>query len=477
MQIHSPRLIALAIASLALAAAGCGSIRFEEPVDPLEQLEAPPPDHRPTQLEIQALVMGMADDYGASLGEAVYLAVRSESADAKARWLAQSFLRNGMGAAIDIGASSNPTVAMLDLLVLSSLQSWAFEKHWIPAGIGESGHEAAARLREAERELWEASEHVLTADQHETLRGLIAEWIESHPDRTVVSLVRFDEFTALRRTPTVNVEAASGLLADVEAATAAVEDATLLGERILWFAGRLPYILGQQAELTAYRMADQPEAALAREALEEMDRLVASITARLDTIDEDLSAQQRELFDRVAVARAEALEDLGTRLRAERTAAIDQVFDRFAGERSALFDELEARQKEVLPVMTELNSIIESSIELTGSLTRMVETLDRVVARFDRDPDDVGEPLDIKDVAVTASEAAKAAEKLTVLLERANEAIDSPNWDRRVARLDGAAVGIVDHAFKRGLMLIGALIAGLVVLRLIPRRSARGDRD
>lgn len=105
----------------------CATPPDSPPVDPLASAgnaEAPPPgERRLSQLEIQALVMGMADEYGAALGEALYLLVRSDDVTPKGRWLVQSFLRNGMGAAIDIAAGSNPSVALLDLMVLVSLLS------------------------------------------------------------------------------------------------------------------------------------------------------------------------------------------------------------------------------------------------------------------------------------------------------------------------------------------------------------------
>ncbi len=90
-------------------------------------------------LETQAVVMSMADDYIAALGESVYLLTKNNKLSSKGRWLAQSFLRNGVGASIDIGAGPNPPADILDLLVLASLQSWSFEKHWMPAGIGDAG--------------------------------------------------------------------------------------------------------------------------------------------------------------------------------------------------------------------------------------------------------------------------------------------------------------------------------------------------
>ena len=140
--------------------------------------------------------MSVADECGAALGEAIYLLVRSEHVDPRGRWLAQSFLRNGMGAAIDIAAEANPGVGLLDLLVLGSLQSWALEAHRIPAGIGPAaGRQALHWLHDAEATLWRRAGRVLTAERVATLRELIRQSIAANPDRTVVSRVRFDGFT------------------------------------------------------------------------------------------------------------------------------------------------------------------------------------------------------------------------------------------------------------------------------------------
>ena len=97
--------------------------------------------------------MDMADDYIASLGESVYLLTRSDKLDSKGRWLAQSFLRNGVGASLDIAVGPNPAVNLLDLLVMTSLQTWSFEVHWIRAGIGDAGRVALERLKRADADV------------------------------------------------------------------------------------------------------------------------------------------------------------------------------------------------------------------------------------------------------------------------------------------------------------------------------------
>ena len=77
----------------------------------------------------------------------------------------------------------------------------------------------------------------------------------------------------------------------------------------------------------------------------------------------------------------------------------------------------------------------------------------------------------MKDVRDAAVETTKAAEKLTILLERTNELAGSDVWDQRLSRLDHATTGLIDRAFWRGLWLVLALLAGLALIRLLPRRG------
>jgi len=81
---------------------------------------------------------------------------------------------------------------------------------------------------------------------------------------------------------------ARGLLQEVSEAGAAVDDVRLLGERLLWFAGRYPFLLGEQTELTAYRLIDQPEGAQLVEAIKSIQQRSEAFTKRIGTIHSDL---------------------------------------------------------------------------------------------------------------------------------------------------------------------------------------------
>jgi len=411
-------------------------------------------------LKMQALVMGMADDYIAALGESIYLLTRSDKLDAKGRWLAQSFLRNGVGASLDIAVGPNPSVSLLDLLVLTSLETWSFETHWIPAGIRDAGLPAVARLKRAEADLWQRARLALSDEQLETLRSLIEAWINENRERTVVSLIRFDDFVDERKSGSRAFRGkAQGLLSEVSEAIATVEDTRLLGERLLWFAGRYPYLLGEQTELTAYRIIDQPEVAQLIEAGKSAQRLSNSLAARVETLDETLETQQNQLF---------------ARLSAERMKTIDQVFDRFAHERALFLDDIASRQSELLGIMKELRETIAASERLAGETTTAATAVEKVIDRINSDGGGTFQVSDVRDAAI---ETGNAAERLTSLLEHAERLLASEPWNRTVDNLARPADEVIDRLFWRGVILIGLLVVGFGLLRFIPQRIAGRDGD
>jgi hypothetical protein len=444
-----------------------------------------------TDLDVQSLAMSMADDYTEALFEATRPIIMDPASSATARQVAQTFQRNGTASAIDIAVGPNPDASVLDMLILVTLQRWAFSAHIVSGGIGEeAATRAAARLQQAEAEAWSAAATVLSAAQQKTMRELIDSWIAANPERFEVAFVRFDEFVDIRYAPTAsNRKAASGLLKELTEASEVVDSARLLGERALWYASRYPLVLGQQVETTAYRLVDQPEVRSAFDAVESAKKLGDSISARADSLDADLKGQQEVFFANVARERAAAVEqakeatgeivraaaeDFETRINAARDAAVTQAFDRLAKERKDLLDDLESRKGAIQETLTELHTTIDTTTGLAKELTGTVDAIDRVVARFDREAAPGKEALDIKDVRDAAIEATKAAEKMTILLERTNDLAGSDMWDKRLSQLDHATNSVIDRAFWRGVVLVLILVVGLGLVRLIPVRGRVG---
>jgi hypothetical protein len=417
----------------------------------------------------------------------VYLLTRSGNTSSKGRWIAQSFLRNGVGASLDIAVGPNPPVSLLDMVVLASLQAWSFEVHWMPAGIGDDGLPALERLIEAKMDTWASARAVLSKEQESTLSGLIDAWIAENPDRTVVALVRFDEFIDERRISSLSLRGkAHGLLREVSEVGEAVDEARLLGERLLWFAGRYPYLIGEQTELTAYRLIDQPEGAEIMDAIRSAKRLSEAMTERIGTIQGDLTEQQAAFFSQISTERSAAIAQLESALqntvmqslarahkdiRKERIEAIQQLFDRLSQERKLLLDDIVSRQDKLLGVMSELHQTVEATGTLAEKLTDTVNAIDRVVSRFDTDPEDQREPLQMADVRDAAVETGRAAERTTRMLERSIELLESPSWGQRLTDMTAPAKEVIDYAFWRALILIGFLILCIGLLRIVPRRK------
>lgn len=434
-------------------------------------------DNKISALEVQAAVMDMADEYIAALGEATYIAAAEARLDSKARALSQSFLRNGVGAAIDIAAGPNPNIALLDLMVLTSLQTWSYEKHWIPSGIGEQvGAASLDRLKTAETEIWQSAARILKPEQRDTVRGLIDAWIEANPDRMVVSLVRFDEFTDERRTESESRRRLAGnLIIDLDSATSTVDDARLLGERVLWFSGRYPYVLGEQAELTMYRLVDQPEARQVLNSLETMEEMGGAIQAQGDRLLGDISRQREAAFEQLRAERKATIEQAQATLAAVMRDATDEAFVRFAAEKTALLADIDTRQAALGSTLGEMGALVKESTALAQELAKTAAAFERVVMYFEPDPDSAAEPLDMADVRDAAIETSRAADRLTALLVQANDMMLSEQWEARVSHLDTMAAKRIDQFFWRGLVLVVLLLAGLVALRMLPSRRPKPD--
>ena len=104
-----------------------------------------------------------------------------------------------------------------------------------------------------------------------------------------------------------------------------VDDARLLGERLLWFAGRYPYLIGEQTELTFYRLLDQPEGIRLMEAIGSIQRLSESLTGRIATIQGNLEKQQTAFFSKISKERAAMIEQLHKALKATAEESIDHA--------------------------------------------------------------------------------------------------------------------------------------------------------
>ncbi len=424
-----------------------------------------------TDLEVQALVMQMADDYIAALGEANYVIAASRNMNPKSRLLMTSFTRNGVGSAIDIASGPNPDVALLDMLTLCALQNRALEKHWVPAGVdAEAAAAVAERLRDEEAKIWEKSQRVLNDEQRQSLRETIDAWGKANPDRMVVAFVRFDDFLDARFLPaSADRQRAGGLLKQVSEASAAVEDARLLGERLIWFAGRYPFVLGEQSELTAYRIAAQPEFAELFDSIAKVDKLGKDLITRWDALPDEVTKQREAFFKDVALQREKSLEEFEQITRR----LIDDSIDKATKETRTLLQELADQEQKLSPLLKEVNQTVASANGLAIELRQTSQMVDKILSRFDGQ-DAEGKRITLQGLQQTVTQATTMAVELRAMLEKMDETVEASVWDEKIARLEAVSESLVDRIFWRGLLLILIFLVGIGMVRwLVPVRMPK----
>jgi len=145
----------------------------------------------------------------------------------------------------------------------------------------------------------------------------------------------------------------------------------------------------------------------------------------------------------------------------ERQAAIDQVMTNLA-----------AQQAQMLALATELRQALEAGAVTTENLDGVVNSVDRLVARFEPEPGappaEPGKPFDVNEYTRLVVELATTARELQGLADELGEA--TPRLLERADQLTVEARALVDYAFLRLLLLVGAILAAAIVYLLVSRR-------
>lgn len=401
--------------ALAALAAGCasrsGTVAGGEPAGAGAVHASETPGTR-RALMLQSAAMSMCDEWNAALGQACASLESGPGVDLRQRAAAQAMLRNGFGAALDIAAGPNPAVAMVDILVLCSLQTWSIGANWAGHGIGlEQGRSVADRLAHVRDELWSRAAAHLPAAELARLRSLIGEWIARHPDQQLVSFVRLADFAGERNRLTLaDREAAGGILRELDDVTAAVDDARLLGERALWFASRYPYAVGQQAEFTTYRVAA--------------------------TMSDEFRQQRDELFRQVT------------------------------SEREAIVRAIEQESKSLQPTLVEARETIKEARALSMELVKIVDAVDGLVARFDHDGSTGG--ITVEDLDRLLRHGGESAAEARKLIEAGGALASSDRWPAAAAASHGYLESLLDRLLLGGAAIVVLLIAGIALVRRLP---------
>lgn len=436
------------VAILSVALIGCGIIERLTGEAARKRARAEAAKERSETLQLK--VMRFADQYVESIErrtsqlEVEHIEALSTKFDvlelrgALARW---QFTQ--ATAAYEIAAGANPVVNAVDMVVLVSLTRRIVENRWVRL-YGNPARGLVPVLRAQEQQALHLLEGVVTSEDRAELEQALQDWYDRNQDMETATFVRFTDIAEMGRRKT-ETGVSPGLLGiigldpleGVDPALKEVERTRRLAERSLFYAQRVPMLLDLQIAQGAVRLEGSTAA---RESLQTVDQV--------GQLAEDLS---------------KTLEDLPVLLAREREATITQVLEG-----------LHAQQAEMLELTREMRAALEAGRLTAQSLQGVVDSSDRLVARFRKEPGHgasaSSRPFDINEYTKTVTELAATAREFQVLVQDISAL--TPKLTEPMDQVVKRARGLIDYAIVRGLIAALLAIAGLLVAGILYQLAA-----
>lgn len=443
---------------LALVLTGCESaVRM-----PGRLVRAVTPGGRPQTIDLAALqteLQRFADEYAERTTSALEAYARNVGT-AEARSQALRWKVSVNSAVITIATGPSPQVNLLDTLALATLTRLALEEIGAMADNGPAFAPWLEVSRNLEKYVWEdLADDVFSAEQLQELRDALQRWWDTNPAGHLSFVARpVESRTLIRHTAETasrpgSVFALVGLdpTAGLDPAVRELTRTRLLGERAMFMAQRMPFVLRLQLELLVDDLL--------------RDQNIAGMLAK--TADLAVSAER--------ISRAvESLSVTATDLP-----------DRITAERRAILEAIEAQEGMLRELAGAVGQTLAAGESMSTSLNTSLLTFDALMQRFGvGEPAAPGPPADpqrepfrILDYAQTAAQLEVASRELTVMLNTLDQVLGSTNLTELQTQVGGAVEqaqagsrGVVDHAFWRALLLVVAVLAAALIYRWIGSR-------
>lgn len=462
MTSHRTLVSAVLFATLGAILPGCSALGFQirSPITRVKEETRFGPG-KLTAAAVQSEVMSFTDTFDAAVAEQwnrVAAAGRAAAVPGKdgqspadperASRLRRAAIENKLAtvsAALSIASSPNPTVALADMITLVTLQRMALES---PVAVERYGEELAGDLvamyREQEAKIWRTGARAMSVQQQEELKELIAEWRTQNPDSQYVANVRLEDFARARQQSLVDRKKSGDSLlslialdplAGLDPAQREVQESRMLGERMFFYASRMPQVLKWQVESLYQDLLRAPE----------MERVMSS----MDKVTESM-------------------------------ARVSTVAERWP-------EDLEKAQGAIQSTLVEFRETAEVTDKAAATLTTTIHAADEFAARFKADPDSPANPDEprrnvLAEYQAAVAQTGDAADRLTVFAQNLDELLEPTSAGEKSGKLQAAVVdvqssakSVIDYAFVRLLALV--LLAPLAIALAVGlyRRATRRD--
>jgi hypothetical protein len=344
----------------------------------------------------------------------------------------------------------NPVADVLDMTVMVSLSRTLVERQWIPGRYGDSARPILQSLETDETNIWRIAERFLKEQQQQELRTAIEQWGKAHLDLTIALQTRALGLAPEAQAPGTGAPAQPASvfnllmidpLAGLDPATRELEQTRLLGERVLFVAQRMPYLIRWQTQLLGLEMMRMPQV---QQFLGDVGHLTTPA----------------ERFSRLA----------------------EQLPSLLASERKQIVAAFETNETKLVSLASEVRNALAAGEAMSTSLNTTIVSFDALMKRFGigepptGPPDTNAPPFSILDYAHTADEISGMARQLDQLMKDLNQTMDSPALSKSVQELGRISVqaktearSVLNYAF----LLAVALVLLIFVCALVWRRFAR----
>lgn len=386
--------------------------------------------------ELQAALFGYADTYIAVTSEAADKLIGAASTPER-RVQAIRMKLDGASDVVKIVTGPNPTVSLMDLAVMVTVQHQVWDEYWATEVFtGPEAEAYSSAMRRMDREIWRIVGQSIPQNDVTALQELAANMRRWYRRQVYVTSIRasaasqdINEQQGFKTTPSLLSLFGVDPLAGISPAVAEVTKTRLLAERALYFSQKLATLVQWRSELALAETMAMPEA---QKALANMDATVESIVKVADTVDAlpnviaDNRAKIVSQTEQAIDGQVTRIEDLMER---ERTAWLDGI----AREREAMQAAFDERHVEAKAVLAELRTTIEAADKLSASVKGVLVE----VKALSGDGKDAGpadppaRPFDIREYQQTIESATGSLKELNAAVQSAKELVDSPKWQER----------------------------------------------
>jgi hypothetical protein len=424
-----------------------------------------------TEIELQSELMSYADRFATIMAQS-FEDFDAQKPSPEARRYVLDDMVYSSAAAFTTAAEPNPQSALLDLVAMTTLGRMIYEDN-IRRRYGKPIDFMIRGFGQLEKDVWQIAAKILSIEQQHELRAIVVEWRKRNPDKITFNYYRFSEFAADRRKSTlVKKDEAGGLFKSVQQATQQVEETRMLAERGLYLATRMPLLTGGFSEVWMTSLLLNPEA---NKILQDL-RNVSEVSQRMATVAEELPDQLMKDISRLRVQTInqimkgvdewseKTLNDVMARVAIEREAFIDHFVNRLVGERKIILEALLAEQQKFTEFAAELRQLVEGSNTLLLTTNTLAEKFN-VGGPSDKPGD--SKPFDIKEYQDTIAEVTTLVESTNKLVATAGLETLIPQLIHAIDRVEGEGEELIDHSFRRALILILISMVAYVIARLL----------